>query len=106
VVSRVGVPEPLWAVGNQGNGERIVVVADDENDLAATAFEPVSSIVGGHESLIGRTVGDIVSGPDHRPPFGAEDREERLLVAGAAAAAGAHGERDPSGGGGHRAAGP
>src|SRR5262249_51760141 len=61
VVSGVRVPEPLRPVGDQRNGERINVVAGGETALAPTAFEPVGAIVGRHEFLICRTVGDIIS---------------------------------------------
>src|SRR6185369_17063363 len=53
-----------------------------EDDLAAAALEPVLAIVGRHEPLESRTIGDVVTGPDDRNPFGSEDLDDCLSVLG------------------------
>src|SRR6185369_4291375 len=51
------IPEPSRAVRHERNGQRIVIVADVEDDLAAAALEPVLAIVGRHEPLESQTIG-------------------------------------------------
>src|SRR4029453_4792437 len=78
LVSGVRVPEPRRAVRHQRNGQRVVVVADIQDDLPATALQPMRAIVGRHEPPECRAVGDVVTRPDYRNAFGPEDLDERL----------------------------